>query len=225
VAQTTDDQFSQLEGRIKGRGDAVTGELIITTLSALAPLVIPTLKTFQDQHPELVVRLLTGERVFRLEYGEAHVALRAGTKPDEPDNVVQDFLFQDGGMYATQGYIDAHGLPATEAELRAHRWVCHDSPTARAPFDRWIRETVPAENIVFRATEQWVMQEAVLAGAGIGFFPRWLAAPHPELVEVLPPRPEWAAPLWLVTHVDLHRTVKVQSFTKFLKEEAQSWPI
>jgi hypothetical protein len=29
--------------------------------------------------------------------------------------------------------------------------------------------------------------------------------------------------LWLVTHVDLHRTTKVQSFLTFLKAEAKSW--
>ena len=31
------------------------------------------------------------------------------------------------------------------------------------------------------------------------------------------------APLWLVTHVDLHRTNKVQSFLKFLKERSKEW--
>ena len=37
------------------------------------------------------------------------------------------------------------------------------------------------------------------------------------------PQEEWSAPLWLVTHVDLHRTTKVQAFLKFLKEDAKSW--
>jgi len=225
VAQTTDDQFSQLEGRIKGRGEEVTGELIITTLSNLAPLLIPALTKFQDEHPELIVRLLTGERLFRLEYGEAHVAVRAGTKPDEPDNVVQDFVWQEGAMYASDVYIEEYGTPATDDDLRMHRWICHDSETARAPFDRWIRDNIPAENIVFRATEQWVMQRAVRDGAGIGFFPMWEAAAHSNLVQVLAPREEWSAPLWLVTHVDLHRTVKVQTFTKFIKEDSLNWPV
>ncbi|MEL7115300.1 MAG: LysR substrate-binding domain-containing protein, partial [Pseudomonadota bacterium] len=114
---------------------------------------------------------------------------------------------------------------ATEDDLKAHRWICHDSETARAPFDRWIRETIAPENIAFRATEQWVMQRAIRDGAGIGFLPLWEAAAHSNLVQVLPPRDIWSAPLWIVTHVDLHRTVKVQTFTKFLKEEAQHWPV
>jgi hypothetical protein len=34
----------------------------------------------------------------------------------------------------------------------------------------------------------------------------------------MPPKEEWAAPLWLVTHVDLHRTAKVQALLAHLKE-------
>jgi DNA-binding transcriptional LysR family regulator len=38
------------------------------------------------------------------------------------------------------------------------------------------------------------------------------------MVEILPPLEDWRVPLWLVTHVDLHRTAKVQAFLKHLKE-------
>ncbi len=67
------------------------------------------------------------------------------------------------------------------------------------------------------------MSEAVQSGAGIGFMARWEAARHPELVEVMDPLPEWSGKLWLVTHVDLHRTTKVQAFLQFLKEQSKSW--
>jgi len=40
---------------------------------------------------------------------------------------------------------------------------------------------------------------------------------------VMAPRPEWEAPLWIVTHVDLHRTVKVQAFLAHLKHAAAGW--
>ncbi|MDJ0628208.1 MAG: LysR family transcriptional regulator [Rhodobacter sp.] len=225
VAQTTDDQFTQLAGRIRGRGEEVTGDLIITTLSGLAPLLVPSVIKFQNDHPDLVVRLLTGERLFRMEYGEAHVAIRAGSPPDQPDNVVQPFCRQSGAMYAAPAYIEEFGMPAGEDDLEGHRFICHDSETARSPFDRWIRANIPADQITFRATEQMVMQRAVREGAGIGFMPLWDARNYPDLVQVLPPREDWSAPLWLVTHVDLHRTMKVQAFTAFLKQEAKTWPV
>ena len=105
VGQATDDQFNQLVGRIKGRGTDVSGELVVTSLVSLAPRMAPLLVAFQQAHPDVLIRYLTGERLFRLEYGEAHVAIRAGNAPDQPDNVVQPFVRQRMGLYASKDYV------------------------------------------------------------------------------------------------------------------------
>ena len=132
---------------------------------------------------------------------------------------------QKGAMYASKAYVETFGMPSPDDNFAGHRFLCHDSDTARAPFDQWIRENVSAEQLTFRATEQTVLQRALCEGAGIGYMPLWDAANYPDLVQVMPPDDAWSAPLWLVTHVDLHRTTKVQTFTAFLKEEARSWPV
>ena len=49
VAQTTDDQFSQLAGRLKGRGASVTGELVITSLATFSPMLAPVLAAFRAE--------------------------------------------------------------------------------------------------------------------------------------------------------------------------------
>ncbi|MEL6886398.1 MAG: LysR family transcriptional regulator [Pseudomonadota bacterium] len=226
VAQATDDQFSQLVGRIKGRGTEVSGELVVTSLVTLAPRMAPVLTAFQVAHPDVVVRYLTGERLFRLEYGEAHVAIRAGTAPDQPDNVVQPFVRQSMGLYATKGYVEAHGVPDTiHKEMTGHRFVSHDNEDNRAPFHKWLRSNAPADAITFRSTDVRAMEQAVLSGAGIGFLPVLEARANPDLVEMQTPQEDWAAPLWLVTHVDLHRTNKVQAFLSFLKDASKSWQV
>ncbi|WP_142639300.1 LysR family transcriptional regulator [Ruegeria faecimaris] len=223
VAQATEDQFNQLIGRMKGRGDDVSGELVVTSLSSLASLVVPVLAEFQRRHPELIVRYLTGDRLFRLEYGEAHVAIRAGSAPDQPDNVVQSFMKQEVGLYASTDYVALHGKPGSLDDFADHSFISTDDENSRAPFSRWLRQTVPAERITFRCTNNFCIREAVLSGAGIGFMPRWSAAGDPNLVEVIDPMPEWFGDLWLVTHVDLHRTTKVQAFLTYLKEQSKSW--
>ncbi len=220
VAQATDDQFAQLEGRIKGRGNDVSGELVVTSLVAFAPLLVPALTSFRAQYPEVTVRLLTGDRLFRLQYGEAHVALRAGAAPQEPDNVVQPFAREQIALYASRAYVERMGMPDSEEALREHHFVSHDDAETRAPFLRWLHGHVSPDRIVFRAMDTRIMEAAVLAGAGIGFFGVREAAQHPDLVQVMPPRDEWTSPLWLVTHVDLHRTAKVQAFVRHLKSFA-----
>ena len=68
-----------------------------------------------------------------------------------------------------------------------------------------------------------MVRDAILEGVGIGALTRWDASRHAKLVQLFDPKPEWQAPLWLVTHVDLHRTTKVQAFLAFLKEESDGW--
>lgn len=225
VAQMTDEQFAQLSGRIKGRGEGVTGELVVTSLVSLSPLLAPILQSFQIAYPDVIIRYLTGDRLFRLEYGEAHVAIRAGNAPDQPDNVVQRFFRQHIGMYAARSYVDVHGIPEGEHDLEGHWFIAHDRRDSRAPFNLWLRARVPEAAIRFRSTETWSMDAALRAGAGIGFMPVLEARKDPNLIEVIPCREEWSAPLWLVTHVDLHRTAKVQAFLTHLKAEAKRWEI
>jgi len=223
VAQATDDQFAQLEGRMMGRGSDVSGELVVTSLVGLASFMAPAIASFQSAHPDVTLRYLTGERLFRLEYGEAHVAIRAGTPPDQPDNVVQPFFSSQVGLYASESYVAEHGMPKGPDDYVNHRFVGHDIAENRAPFHAWMTQNVPRENVVFRSTDNRAMELAVLAGAGIGFMALSDAVSHSGLVEIAAPREEWTAPFWLVTHVDLHRTPKVQTFLKHLKTESQTW--
>ena len=224
IAAQTDDQFAQLASRIKGRGDEVTGELIITSVDELAPLLVPAIAQFMDRHPALRVQLISDHRLFRLEYGEAHVAIRAGTLPAQPDNVVQPFFSQTPRLMASESYLAAHG-PFDPGNLQGHRFVGLSGDGLRAPFYQWLGAVVPPEAITLRVSSTHAVKAAVEAGIGIGFVSDWgLQAPH-QLVEVMAPLAEWAAPIWLVTHVDLHRTAKVQSFLRFLKAQSRHWGV
>ncbi len=217
VAQATDDQFTQLAGRIKGQGEGVSGDLVVTSLGAQSQLLTPAIASFQRDYPDVRVRYLTGDRLFRLEYGEAHVAVRAGEKPDQPDNVVQPFFWLGVQLVASDDYIAQFGMPKNEADLINHRFVASDNANSRAPFEKWLRSMVPDNCIVFRTTDLRNMVDAVMTGAGIGFVPDFEVHAHDNLHPVMPSNEEWRAPLWLVTHVDLHRTAKVQAFLAHLK--------
>jgi len=217
VAQATEDQLQQLVGRIKGRGSDVSGELMITSITELSDFLVPVLTDFMAEYPAVILRYLTDARVFRLEYGEAHVAIRAGNAPDEPDNVVQPLTKLMIGLYAAKSYVDRRGLPEDESDLADHDFVGSDNPDGRAPFQQWLRARVPYDRVVFRATDTSSMISAVRSGAGIGFMPVTYGSSDPGLVEVMPPKDEWSAQLWLVTHVDLHRTAKVQALLSHLK--------
>lgn len=223
VAAATDDQFTQLAGRIKGQGEGVKGDLVVTSIEAMSPMLTPVLTSFREAWPEIRIHYVTGDRLFRLEYGEAHVAIRAGKAPDQPDNVVQKFVTQSAHLVAAPCYVERHGLPKDEADFCNHQFIGPEDRASRAPFNQWLAQVVPDRCIGFRTSKNRLVLDAVRAGAGIGFVTRWDFENNPDLVEVIPSREDWGAPLWLVTHVDLHRTSKVQAFLTHLKEAAAGW--
>ena len=223
VAKTTEEQFSQLVSRIKGHGETVSGELVVTTITGISGLLTPVFAAFQLAHPAVTIRFISDMRIFRLDYGEAHVAIRAGGAPQEPDNVVLPLVRMRMGMYASTSYVQRHGKPAGLADFASHRFVGPDNAATRAPFYRWMQDNVPPETVAFRNSDPTANQDAVRGGLGIGFLPSRSAREDPGLVEIMPPQTEWDSPLWIVTHVDLHRSLKVQSFLTILREQAASW--
>lgn len=216
VASTVNEQFEQLGVRTRGRRSQVSGEVIVTSVSIVAPLVLPALRRFAVDHPEATLRFETGSRMFALEYGEAHVGIRTGQVREQPDNVVQPWLTLRSALYAHRTYVQRCGAPAGPEALREHALVGTES-SSHLPT-RWLRELAPEAELAFTSEHPDLPIHAIVAGLGIGFVPVRVAEAHPDLVEVLPPRPEWDIPFWLVTHLDLHWTAKVQAMLGALRE-------
>lgn len=223
TAQRTEEQFGQLVSRIKGQGETVTGELVVTSISGIAHILTPVFAEFQAAYPDVMIRFYSDMRLFRLDYGEAHVAIRAGQAPEDPDYVVQQLVRMNAALYASKSYVEAHGQPEGPQDFARHRFVGPVDPENRAPFNRWLRENVPSEAVTYRSGEPEANREAIRAGIGLGFLPVREGERDDGLVQVLPPQPEWDSTLWIVTHVDLHRTLKVQSFLATLKKAAAGW--
>ena len=223
TAQRTEEQFGQLVSRIKGQGETVTGELVVTSISGIAPVLSPVFAEFQSLHPDVAIRFYSDMRLFRLDYGEAHVAIRAGAAPQDGDYVVQPLAQVQAALYASTNYVQTHGLPLGPQDYPQHRFIGPVDAENRAPFYRWLRDNVPADSVTYRVSEPSAIAAALQAGLGLGFMAVWEAEKIPDLVQVLPPRLEWESPLWIVTHVDLHRTLKVQSFLSVLKRAATTW--
>ena len=70
--------------------------------------------------------------------------------------------------------------------------------------------------MLIKVTDPLVLSTAVKDGMGTGFLGEHDAARDPDLIEILPPSEEWSAPIWVVTHADLHRTEKLQRFLEKL---------
>lgn len=213
VAGETDERFRQMASRIAGVGGRIEGELVVTSLPTLSGLVIPRLQKLLQLHPGLRLRYVTDARLYRLSTGEAHIAIRAGAKPTEPDYVVQEFAVLRQGLYAASAYLKKFG---PFDDFTKHRFATPlvGPDGQRTPFMRWLQERVPPENIVFVSNDNDAIEMIVRRGEALAAL---LPVEANGLTEVMT-SPEWNSPLWLVTHVDLHRSPKVQAALEALRE-------
>ena len=113
------------------------------------------------------------------------------------------------------------GKPDAE-DLSSHRFVLPRLSPGEDPPDRWLEELIENPDLVLTANTASVVDSAVRAGVGVGFVPVQNAAEDPSLIEIVPSKPAWQVPSWIVTHVDLHRSPKVQAFITHCRREPHS---
>ncbi len=221
VASRADEMFADMAGHARGKAGQLSGSLIVTALAGVAPLVMPAIRDFHRAHPGIALAFVAGAQLARLEHGEAQVAIRAGARPEVPDYVVTLFRRLRFGLYASQSYVAQAGQPNPD-RLDGHRFVGSVSVPRSVPYADWMHANVSPTALALNTIDQQVLHSAVCDGLGLGFLAEHDASVRPDLVQIIAPSDAWSTALWVVTHVDLHRTTKVQAFLAHLKSAGRS---
>ena len=224
VAENTQTGFDRMMGKIQGTDTQLSGTLVITTVNTMAANLMPILARFQQKYPQIKLEFAAESRIFKLEHGEAHISIRPGTKPKDPDYVVQHLATASTTFYASAEYIAKNGLIQDYLDksiIAKHRFITTIDPFNIVEFMRWMNENIEDQQIALRANDFSSFVPAVKAGIGVAPINCWLASTDKSLRPIMAPPKEWDYKLWLVTHGDMHRTSKVQAFSQFLKESFQ----
>ncbi len=218
VAERTTEMLDNLTGRVNGANALVDGEVLLTLVPQMSVLVVDGVAKFRAQNPNCRVTIHGTYDLAKLEYGEAHVALRAGPKPDYPDYVVRHFKDLRFSLYGHDSYFRRHGAVAGPEDLDRHMFILPPRDLTHIPYQGWIDDNVSQDQIAVIANSPPFHFQAVQKGIGLGFLPDFEVENDPAFNSVLTNRNDWFIPLWLVTHVDVHRTDKIQSFLQALTD-------
>lgn len=210
-AERADDQFGELPRLVKGENEALTGKLAVTLVDGLVPWALPVLTAFWQQHPKVEIDLISDDKVLKLERAEADIALRIGARPDHPDYVVLPVSRLEMGFFGPQNLKHLALADFPQGSVAAP-----GSSAPGAPYFDWLSEHLPERAISLRSNSISVVWEAVRSGTLAGFLPVAYARPH-GFTELADRRENWHETIWLVTHVDLHRTPGVQAFVRCVK--------
>jgi len=222
VATGISEQVDKLSGYLQGADQQISGSLVITTVTGLIDVLAPWLAEFRQLYPQLRLEVIFDQRKLRLDYGEAHIALRPGTQPTEPDYIAQNIWTLRHSLYASKDYVVEHGLPKDIEQLKQHKFIS-GLPDSPAPFIQWIENNIPSHNIVIRTSDLYMGRLAAINGMGIFTLPDVVASQDSRLIKIFSQEdgPLWQSPLWLVTHLLMHRTSRVQAFCDFIKQKCQ----
>lgn len=174
------------------------GEVSITTVVALLPLLTHPLAEVTCAHPGIQVSLLLGDDGPSVRRREVDIAIGVMQRPP-PGLLSRRLLALPSAVFATP----------EAAKRTPRRWVGRAMAERSSPEFAW--EVAHATDIAVRAPFHAAV-ELCAAGAGLALMPRLFAAQHPQLVELR----EFAhhvAPLertmYLLTHPDQRKTPRV----------------
>jgi len=176
----------------------------------------PRLGELAERHPGLRIELVPVPRAFSLSRREADIAVTL-ERPREGRLVARKLTDYRLGLYAAPVYLDRHGMPATLAELAAHRLVGYVEDLLYTASLDYTAEYLKDWRSSLAVSSAMGQTEAVRAGAGIGILHAFMAQRDPALVPVLPEHTLTRA-YWTVMHEDLRSLRRVALVSDFLAE-------
>lgn len=211
--------------RIRDSKDAVVGELRVTTTTGFGTLWLTRrLGRLLGEFPDLKIDLILAENVLDLPMREADVAIRM-KEPSQADLVRRRLMDVKMQLFATQSYIDAHGVPDSISDLSNHRLLLQavesPQPSASAIWSESLLEADNPSTIIINS--YFGVLQAVVHGLGIGVLPDYLQIEVPELIRVLPEEESAPVPVFLAYPEELRHSKRVAAFRDFVLEEIQEY--
>lgn len=207
--------------RIRDSEDEVFGELRVTTTTGFGTMwLAPRLGKLYERYPDLRINLMLEERVLDLPMREADVAIRM-KEPSQADLIRKRLMVIRMQLFASPGYLDQYGRPATFEDLKGHRIICQQAGAAQvAAGARLVQDLLAQEPLsTLKVNNYFGVLQGVLNNLGIGVLPEYLTPDFPHLERVLPEIESEEVPVFLAYPEELRHSKRVAAFRDFVVEE------
>ena len=219
TAERMELEVMDLERALLGEEDHLTGTLRISSLNMFFGLFRDAFVEFSRRHPGITLELTSGSQAVNLTRREADVVLRATNAP--PEHLVGRRVGTlRYAVYASEELCARAGLPAEglldDAQLQRLPWIAWDTSMGARLSEEWMREHVPNASVVARYDDPTVKTHHLAAGAGAALMSGFAMRDHANLRRLSDELEGMSIDIWLLTHPDLRRAARVQTFMEFL---------
>ncbi len=212
-ASHLEERLSTVTRRVAGKDKSLSGDIRITLPDLFAhDLLMPALADFCRLYPLIELEIMDSTKVFNLANREADVALRICETP--PDYLI-------GRKIATLHracYMAKTLLPQLDDEnwLAQQNWIGW-TDKLRKPIGKIAKE-YPRFISKHKIVSSSLQSQACKNGLGIAILPCFTADIDPSLVRIPPYSSEGKWDLWLLSHPDLRKNAKIQTFVRFISK-------
>ena len=215
LAQAAEEMEAVVLRKISGLGEdemQVAGRVRIGAPEGLGVgYLAARLARLTAANPRLETELVALPRAYSLASREVDIALTLD-RPRAGQVSVRKFTDYGLGLYGTDAYFAIRPYPTCAADLKAHVLAGYIPDllfTSALDFSLLADhvEVTPA----VRSTSVMAQVNAVRSGAAMGVLPHFLAAPHGELVRLLPQDLAYTRSYWISVHDDMRRLNRVRA--------------
>lgn len=218
AAARMEDETQAMTSALAAQQRALTGSVRLTTSETLAGrLVIPCLRAFQAQYPDISIELITADAPLDIARGDADVALRAGSRPQKAGVVARRLPDNDWTVYCSPAYADERGVPSSREALRGHDIIGVEGRMAGLAGLVWLAGAAADLGVVvrYRSNSLVTQMSNIRAGLGVGALPTLVGSGEPDLLPCFV-IPDVSTEMWLIVREDQKRLRHVRAFTDFL---------
>jgi DNA-binding transcriptional LysR family regulator len=223
-------RLAAAEEALKNIHDSPRGSLKVTASHGIgAYWLLPRLKEFLKEFPEVEVHLVMDDRELDLSQRAADLAIRMRA-PVQADLIQRKLFTVHYHMYASKAYLASNPAPPTLEEICNHTIIVYGETAAPEIRDiNWLLELYQKNfragctGSIIRINNITGILQAVEAGLGIGVVPDFVAAQHDNLVPVLPEVPAPGFDVHLVYADALRQSKRVAAFRDFLVKGSKDW--
>lgn len=230
-AQRLLDDLADTHAEVTAFDSEVSGTLRIACFPTFGKrYVIPVLASLARQYPGLHVELDLTERLADPVAERLDLVVRMGELPDST-LIATKLAPLDRILVASPAYLEHHGVPKSEDELRNHRLLdkLHGNDLLGWSSILGASTREACERVVFRSDDFEALNGAALAGMGVAFLPSWVAGPSVkagDLARLALSGEKWneaATGIYLLRALQVP-SAKVKAFTLALKDHIGTPP-
>lgn len=215
LAESVERATQAIERRIGGLDERIDGTVKVTCPDGFDSYLVTQLQELRARHPELRVEIVADFRTLDLLRGDADIAVRM-TATTQPDLLVRKLCDIKWLMFASDAYVERHGVPSPIENLRGHEIVGFGPKFVRSPGTVWLDAHQEGATVACRCNTLHAVVQATQAGIGLTVIPQHLGTL--AKLRLLAPDVLGSRSISLVVHPDLAKVARIRTVMTFLAD-------